>query len=211
MTNDNQTETNHAKQNAAAWLDNIVEMIQRLEHINECEADPITQKYFALTSTLGTAMPETSLSEDELGDQDKRETSYDAAKRSGDWDGSYEFKDVTENEAILDYQGVCIHDEQYHNEDDATRTIDESPLSVQIRSDWYNPGSLDATPAEYEILLSTGGPALRIYGEIGEFNQPDTALLQYQDWGTPWTRYYIENEEHDRCLLEFARRFYFGE
>jgi hypothetical protein len=93
---------------------------------------------------------------------------------------------------------------------DAERAINDSPLSVQVRSDWED-SKVQFDPYEYNILLSTGGPALRIYGQLDQYNQPDNADLQYQDWFTPWESYYIEDDEKRRCLLEYARRFYFGE
>ena len=51
-------------------------------------------------------------------------------------------------------------------EDDARSRIDEYPLSVQTRSGWHNPGTIEPD-AEFEILLGTGGPASRIVGTLG--------------------------------------------
>lgn len=85
--------------------------------------------------------------------------------------------------------------------------VQEDPLSVQIRSGWYSPGATPE-PQEFEILLSTGGPALRIIGELGSYNIPQSCELQYQDWGTPWTEYY----NGDNASLEwFCQQFYYGE
>jgi hypothetical protein len=56
--------------------------------------------------------------------------------------------------------------------------------------------------------LSTGGPALRIRGELDEHKQPDRAWLEYQDWGTPWTQYFDVEQD---TLLQFCQVFYFGE
>lgn len=96
-------------------------------------------------------------------------------------------------------------------EDEARETIQESPLSVLVRGGWHSPGDCDGRdPEEYEILLSTGGPALRIIGELGSFAQPDSARLQWQDWGTPWTDADTTHAD-DSTLLAFARQFYFGE
>ena len=88
--------------------------------------------------------------------------------------------------------------------------IHESVLSVEVRSGWYLTGSRHTetgpSPEEYRILLSTGGPALQIVGTLSEHGEPETAALQSQDWGTPWT-YLCANQ----TLLTFARCFYFGE
>ena len=99
------------------------------------------------------------------------------------------------------------------NEDTARERLQESPLSVQVRGGWYSPGSTPssarAEPEEFEILLSTGGPALRIIGELDEHGQPTDCLMQWQDWGTPWTNYLNDSDENS--LLKFCQQFYFGE
>ena len=99
-----------------------------------------------------------------------------------------------------------------------TEEIDErmeamlsNPLSVLIRSGWHAVGSEDMyTPIEYELLLCTGGPAVRIIGTLDEHNQPETAELQYQDWGTPWTEYTLTKKQTE-TLIEYAQYFYFEE
>lgn len=93
--------------------------------------------------------------------------------------------------------------------EEVRREIEEGPLSVMVRDGWRMPGHDQAEgPEEYEILLSTGGPALRIYGKMGEYNEPETAELQAQDWFTPWVR--VPDCE-ESTLLAYARCFYFGE
>lgn len=94
----------------------------------------------------------------------------------------------------------------------AVQTIHENPLSVEVRSGWYPPNDKDAdkAPAEYRILLCWGGPACQIVGALSEHGEPDTARIEYQDWGTPWTEYRISREDQD-VLLSYARQFYFGE
>lgn len=94
--------------------------------------------------------------------------------------------------------------------EEARQAINESVLSVQVRSGWYVPGTTGEdrdTPEEYEILLSTGGPALRIVGRLSQHCEPESAELQHQDWGTPWTRF----PAPEATLLAFAQCFYFGE
>lgn len=63
---------------------------------------------------------------------------------------------------------------------------------------------------QYFILLCTGGPAVRIVGNLDDHNEPETARLEYQDWGTPWTAYPCRSDDED-ALLEYARYYYFGE
>ena len=104
-----------------------------------------------------------------------------------------------------------------HSED-AERTIHESVLSVEVRSDWYTPTgcALAAKPTEYRILLTTGGPALQLTGTLNEHGEPETAELQMQDWGVPWQVFWPGTQmatldEERETLLTFARCFYFGE
>jgi len=100
------------------------------------------------------------------------------------------------------------------------RDIHESALSVEVRTGWYTfeQGS-DRKPAEYRILLTTGGPALQLTGSLTEYGEPETAELEHQDWGTSWTRSFpyihtkdgVEWDAYQETLLAFARCFYFGE
>ena len=89
----------------------------------------------------------------------------------------------------------------------ARERIQESPLSVQVRSGWASVGD-ELNAEEFEILLSTGGPALRIRGELDENGQPERAWLEYQDWGTGWTQYF---DVEQSTLLSYCSVFYFGE
>ena len=61
---------------------------------------------------------------------------------------------------------------------------------------------------QYEILLSTGGPATRLIGDLDEYNEPESVSLQYQDWGTPWTDYPLTSAQEE-ALLDYARTHYF--
>lgn len=103
--------------------------------------------------------------------------------------------------------------------EEARQAIEEDALSVQVRSAWYSPGSRRAnvSPAEYEILLCTGGPAVRIIGDLNEHGEPENAKLQHQDWGTPWTDWNGRDTipatwpEIEPTLLAYARTFYFAD
>jgi hypothetical protein len=69
----------------------------------------------------------------------------------------------------------------------------------------------DSTPAEYQILLSTGGPALRIVGELSKHGEPEgEPVLQWQDWGTPWTTYPLDEAERE-AVGHYAAQFYYRE
>lgn len=95
------------------------------------------------------------------------------------------------------------------DEDEAREAILEDALCVQVRAGWRELGAKDDNEAEeFEILLTTGGPAVRICGELDN-GQPSRAWLEVQNWGTPW----IEHIEPDSqvALLEYARQFCFEE
>lgn len=98
---------------------------------------------------------------------------------------------------------------EFSSREGVEERVQESPLSVEIRTGWHSPGDEDAEVGEFRILLSTGGPALQIRGELDR-GEPSRAWLEYQDWGTPWTEYRGENADQD-ALLSFARCFYFGD
>lgn len=95
------------------------------------------------------------------------------------------------------------------SQEDAQEAIQQDPLSVQVRTGWYTPGTEGAEAEEFEILLCTGGPAVRLIGGLNGHNQPVNARMQYQDWGTPWTDYYAPGISE--MLQKYASRFWFGE
>lgn len=97
--------------------------------------------------------------------------------------------------------------EHCEDEDDALEAVQGDALSVEVRSDWHTPGD-SSEDTEYCILLSTGGPATRIIGDLDQWKQPVSATLQVQDWGTPWTDYHGADED---TLLAYAQCFHFGE
>lgn len=98
--------------------------------------------------------------------------------------------------------------EHYEWSEAIQQQIDDLPLSVLVRSDWHTPGDIGETD-EYEVLLCTGGPAVRITGSLTSFEQPDDAFLQCQDWGTPWQPVAVDGETQ-LALYDFACNFYFG-
>jgi hypothetical protein len=102
--------------------------------------------------------------------------------------------------------------------EEAEREIHEDALSVEVRSDWYQAGDGEGAftrkPAEYRILLCTGGPAVQIVGTLSEHCEPETAEMQCQDWFQPWTRVVfpdMTSDYYETVLLAYARCFYYGE
>jgi hypothetical protein len=145
-------ETERARDQAAAQLAGITEMMQRLE--------------------AADAGPE----------------QFDVANHgdSGPWQHAKEYEEVREE-------------------------IVTSALSVEVCTDWHGVGAVDAAkPTHYKILLCWGGPAVQIIGTLDDFNYPDRAQLQYQDWFTEWLDYPLTQEEEE-TVVKYACEFYFDE
>lgn len=120
--------------------------------------------------------------------------------------------------------------DQYHAADAAREAIEQSALSVEVRSGWVTLEGWLALKdnkaweqaAEYKILLSWGGPAVRIVGELDEHGEPETARLEHQDAEYVTPRNYIEGDTpafqewcrdlqtNSDALLAYARQFYYG-
>jgi len=114
-------------------------------------------------------------------------------------DDAEELKDLEAEAAGCDVAYPC------KDQDEARQRIEEDALSVRIFGE-RTEGEWEADKAE--ILLTTGGPAVRIMVEIAN-GEAHRAWLEVQDWGTPWTEYY-EADMADLCL-SYAGCFYFGE
>lgn len=113
--------------------------------------------------------------------------------------------------ALLDGEQQTATTGKHDIFEEAEQRIREDALSVLVRSDWHTPGC-DDVPAsdEYELLICTGGPAVRLTGKLNQHTEPESARLEYQDWGTPWTDYRLTSEEEE-TVLTYARCFYYGE
>ena len=96
----------------------------------------------------------------------------------------------------------------YNAQDQLRESILNSALSVEFRSGWYSSLDDELVPEEFKILLSWGGPALRIIGELDNYG-PVNPKLQFQDWGTLWTDFKI-TEDQQKALNWFCNCFYFG-
>lgn len=184
----NANEQNHAEQNASGWTDSIVAMVSAME----ADYDRLQELRDERTDIL-----------DRIEEAQREEVKHDEQEAQFDlqqWDNENgeELRELSE--------AVKIDGDECTDADAARERIMEAPLSVQVRSGWGNPGD-PMQAEEFEILLSTGGPALRIRGELDEHQEPTRAWLEYQDWGTPWTQYFKVEQD---TLLAFARCFYFG-
>ena len=113
-----------------------------------------------------------------------------------------------ENFNYIDSLNVTC-DEDYEKQEEIKENILNSALSVEFRSGWTsNPNELEIE--EFKILLTWGGPALRVIGELNQYKEPENIKMQYQDWGTYWTDFEI-TENQQEALNWFCNCFYFGE
>jgi hypothetical protein len=91
----------------------------------------------------------------------------------------------------------------YEDQDAVEQAIRDDPLSVEVRSGWHSPGE-EAEDDEFQILLCTGGPAVRIVGELGRHNCAERAWIEYQDWFTSWEKWNTANSD---VLCRYANFF----
>lgn len=186
------SEENHAEQNAKAWAASIAQMVAALE----CDYDrleELSDERANLAETLKDMQDDTSpFSPSEI---------QDARKELATWDeeNGEELRELIES--------ATIDGDRMKDANAARERIEQSPLDIQVRSGWRSGSDDHGDPEEFYILLSTGGPALRIIGEL-DGGQPSRAWLEYQDWGTGWTQYF---DIEQSTLLTFCSVFYFGE
>ena len=185
-----QEKSNHAEQNAQGWAESIAEMVAALE----CDYNRLEELRDERASLVQD-------NESASGEGKEEEAKARSALDEWDEENGDELRELTE--------AATLEGDLQENAENVRERIQESPLSVQVRSGWYSPGEREQEPEEFEILLETGGPALRIRGELDEHATPCRAWLEYQDWGTGWTKYRGEGLEHSN-LMTFCEQFYFG-
>lgn len=132
-------------------------------------------------------------------------------------------------ELVQNYRAAMNDREDHEAFENAERAIHEDPLEIKMRGDWQTPGDRPLSgDGEFFILLSTGRPETRIFGELYR-GSIDSAVFQGQDWFEPWRDvdlYEYEqmpNEDkpealHDLSaediqdhLEEYANHFYWGD
>ena len=102
-------------------------------------------------------------------------------------------------------------EQDYDLAEDIELTIQEDALEVLVRDDWRAPGAERCNaPEEFSILLSTGGPAVRIAGSLDINCLPSNVRLEHQDWFEPWQQYPLSPLDY-KVVLEYASQHYFGD
>ena len=138
------------------------------------------------------------------------DTIYELETAAGtDWDRLEELRDCEPEELtgsdLEELEGLTAEAAGYESREDVEERIQEYPLSVEVREGWKEPGTVGNLD-DFQILLCTGGPAVRIRGELNN-GEPCRAWIEYQDWGTPWMQFFDANQS---VLVDFCSRFYFG-
>lgn len=122
-------------------------------------------------------------------------------------------KNSAEEQAKLQYATIVERMNVVDNGDSGKSeavidTLREEALDVCVRAGDWSPLDTALKATEYRILLCWGGPAVQVTGRLDEHNEPETARVEFQDWGTGWTTY---EDTDEAVLIEFARCFWFGE
>lgn len=195
------TTTNHATEQAHAQMDSIRDMVAALD-LDFDRLEELREERAALADELEAAADCVRYHHDDELDENGPETEHAEYRRCRDELAEWDEENADELEELEAAADGCS------DREDAEQRIHDDALSVEVRSDWYAPGD-DSEPSEFQILLCTGGPAVRIMGELDQ-GEPARAWLEYQDWGTPWTERVNQDGDHD-ALLTYARCFYFGE
>ena len=188
--------TTNAEQQAEAQYESIIKMLDALD-VDYDRLEELKDERADLVEAVTDASEEyKEAQETRSGDVDAWHTLEETRKALVEWDEER----AEELEELITAAGDCT------DEDDARQRIQEDPLEVQVRSDWASPGE-ELTPGEFMILLCTGGPAVRIVGELDQYGEPCRAWLEYQDWGTPWTQYFRADS---KTLTRYASQFFGG-
>lgn len=189
----NKTE-NRAEEQAAAQYSSIVKMLAAVN----CDYDRL-QELQSEREELTEAVKDAE-SEYQNADETNLTAATDALNETRETLAEWDSDNLEELQELQSEAG------EYEDEDEAREAIQEDPLDIRVRSEWESPGEpLEAV--EFMILLCTGGPAVRIIGELSG-GQPSRAWLEYQDWGMPWTQFF---EASSDTLCEYAANFFFGE
>ena len=113
---------------------------------------------------------------------------------------------------IVDMMGdlEAVRDDDEKRED-VEQVIQESILEVAIRLGWHQIGKPEDAGKEFMLLLCTGGPAVRVRGELDQYNNPENVVIEHQDWFTLWQEFTGLTDVEEKALLNYACQFYFGE
>jgi len=107
----------------------------------------------------------------------------------------------SEARAHLDWIKEKIQEYEKNGNTGVEDEMRDSVLGICVRSGW-TPINEKLEAREFQILLSTGGPACAIFGTMSESGVDDVEI-KHQDWGEEWQRLPMTEEESE-ALVRFA-------
>lgn len=120
------------------------------------------------------------------------------AEANGATDSPLSQEDIDELNALAALAGPCTDQEE------AIQAIQDDPLEILVRSDWHPPFTGEhGDNIELQVLLCTGGPAVRIIADLEDGEVTDSRI-EYQDWGTPWLGLLTYTHEDKQAVREYC-------
>ena len=87
-----------------------------------------------------------------------------------------------------------------------TIATQKAPRAVLVRGGWHVPGDKDEIE-EYCIQISSEWPAVRLVGKLNRHNEPETAVVEFLDFGEKWSVFRWATINEITALLAYAQRF----
>lgn len=174
------TEKNYALEQAIAQVESIIELTRRLDREDSAE-DYV--KSLSDDDALKLWREYSGYADDTAEDAREKLVEHIVGRRLRPDDYGFDYNFEDDSEAARD-------------------EIAEDPLEISYRTGWVSEfpdcQQLKDHIEEAAILLCTGGPAVRILCKYdrGSLTNP---VVQYQDWGTPWTDLYLPSAFGDRA------------
>lgn len=220
-----ETEMSRAEQQAIAQVDSIVELVRRLDRntsaedfvkgLSDDDAISLWSRY--------NGPSDDSFAEGEAGREDIGEVQGKFATLAliASWLGEVRREDTGEvRENLVEHiAGQMLNPEDYsfqynfnEDSDEARDQIMDDPLEITYRTGWLNHGEVcdgidKGSIEECCILLCTGGPAVRILCDVDHRGALSRPIVQYQDWGTPWTELLSITSEQRNALETYISNF----
>lgn len=202
----------HARESCACTAEGISEMVRALE----CDFDRLEELKDERQTLIDECID--AIAElDRIGAQSPADTeSIQHSAQLVDYQEACER--LTDAETALEVFQAVDGDElaeliadagEFEDADEARTRIDEDPLEITLTGSWQV-GEEKPEADKFIILLTTGGPAVRIVGELDRYNQASHAWIEYQDWFTPWVEY-SGDAVSQSDLLTYCNCFYFGD
>ena len=137
--------------------------------------------------------------------------SIQAAYELSCWSNGRDFN--PEDWSELSPQAIeLLEDNGYTREDCSSDAVEDciwqfhrsTPLSVQVRSSWYNFGEEPTEPDEFMIVISCGGPNCYIRGEYDGYGMPDADSIRVMhSWSSQEFSLPLSDAER-HAIREFA-------